>query len=492
MRNLIFAGRALTLLLSVTILATAGSRAWADDRFALAVGQHGDLLVFGPKGDKVADLPVPTIAQAVTIDGTTAFQISYGRDVDDKLSAILSPNATQPADLHFTILGKSVDADKMAVVTLTFSNNLNSVSVDPGYIGVVQVNNSKIRHHDLGDLSPAVATNEPIHEAPSNEMPAPAPRVSPQMAPRDVTSEPAPSEPTGPGPASVTSMPVSDTSMASPGTPGAPSHLFWAEPVTGPNGVPPAVGLYQMKLIELQGDAVSVHLPGGEFRNATDGMVIPSGSVITTGEDSSVAVFMGGINSIRLLPNSEIAITHHLEGSVRHTYIDLHRGTAFSRIGRRDGEKQDYEVRTPEGTAIAKGTNIADSYFNGHHYVFIVKGTVGLFVANQFLQDISGNGGGGIGMGSMPPANDEAQVLRSILLALQPFNLKTNAIVLHIQQGTASPGELAFYTAMIYDALLNEGFPPGHRTYLAAEVGAGVTVALHDLVPFESPEATPH
>jgi hypothetical protein len=244
-----------------------------------------------------------------------------------------------------------------------------------------------------------------------------------------------------------------------------------------------------MKLVELQGSA-TVHTPGGGFEDAADGMVIPSGSVVTTGADSSVAVFMGGINSVRLLPDSEVAITHHLEGGVRYTVIDLHRGTAFSRIGRRDGETQHYEVRTPQGTTLAKGTEIADSNFNGYHYAYCVKGTAGLYIANQFLKDISGDGGGAIGMGSMPPANDEAQVLRSILLALQPFNLKTNEIALHIQQGRATREELAFYTAMIYSALLNEGFPPGRQTYLAAQIGSAITVALHDLLPYFSRELT--
>lgn len=488
MRNLFSVGRVLTLSLSLILPVAAGSRAIADDRFALAVGQHGDLLVFGPKGDKVADLPVPTISQSVTVNGATTFQISYGRDVDDRLSAIISPNAAEPSDLHFSILGKDIDADKMAVVTLTFSSNLNSVSVDPGYIGVVQVNSRHIRHHDLDQSAPAVASSP----APISEMPGPsampAPRVNSEMAPRDPVDTSYVPETPGPGPASVSSE-TGETAMAAPGTPGAPSHLFWSEPVTGPDGVAPAVGLHQMKLVELQGTA-TVHTPGGGFEDATNGLVIPSGSVVTTGADSSVAVFMGGINSVRLLPDSEVAITHHLEGSVRYTVIDLHRGTAFSRIGRRDGETQHYEVRTPEGTALAKGTEIADSYFNGHHYTFIVKGTVGLFVANQFLKDISGDGGGAIGMASMPPANDEAQVLRGILLALQPFNLKTNEIVLHIQQGRATREELAFYTAMIYSALLNEGLPPGHQTYVAAQVGASVTIALHDLLPFFTGELT--
>jgi hypothetical protein len=488
MRNLLSAGRVLTLSLSLVIPLAATSRAVADDRFALAVGQHGDLLVFGPKGDKVADLPVPTISESVTVNGTTTFQVSYGRDVDDRLSAIISPSAAQPADLHFTILGKDIDADKMAVVTLTFSPSLNNVSVDPGYIGVVQVNSRHIRHHDLDETAPAVAsTPSPISEMPGPSA-MPAPRVNPEMAPRAPADTSYVPETPGPGPASVSST-TTETAMAAPGTPGAPSHLFWSEPVTGPDGTAPRVGLNQMKLVELQGSA-TVHTPGGGFEDGVDGMVIPSGSVVTTGADSSVAVFMGGINSVRLLPDSEVAITHHLEGSVRYTVIDLHRGTAFSRIGRRAGETQQYEVRTPEGTSIAKGTEIADSYFNGHHYTFIVKGTVGLYVANQFLKDISGDGGGAIGMASMPPANDEAQVLRSILLALQPFNLKTNEIALHIQEGRATQAEVAFYTAMIYSALLNEGFPPGRQTYVAAQVGAAVTVALHDLIPYYYPYLT--
>jgi hypothetical protein len=480
MRNLIAAGRVLTLALFIVLPAVAGSRALGDDRFAMAVGQHGDLIIFGPKGDKAADLTVPTISQSVTVNGTTTFQVSYGRDVDDRLSAIISPSAAQPADLHFTVLGKDIDADKMAVVTLTFSSTLNSVSVDPGYIGVVQVNSRHIRHHDMEETAPAVASApSPISEMPGpNGMPTP--RVTSQMAPREmpVASSPAASEPSSPAPSEAP-----QTSSFVPGSPGAPAHLFWSEPVTGPNGVAPRVGLNQMKLVELQGSA-TVHTPGGGFEDATEGLIIPSGSVVTTGADSSVAVFMGGINSIRLLPDSEVGITHHMEGSVRYTVIDLHRGTAFSRIGRRDGETQHYEVRTPEGTALAKGTEIASCNLNGHFYTFIVKGTVGLFAANQFLKDISGDGGGAIGMASIPPANDDAQILKGILLALQPFNLKTNEIALHIQEGTATRNEFAFYTAMIYSALIEEGHQPGRQTYIAAQVGAAVTVALHDLIPY--------
>jgi hypothetical protein len=73
------------------------------------------------------------------------FQVSYGRNAEGQLTAILTPNATGAADLHFNVCGKSVDADKSAVVTLTFSSNLKGVTVNAGYGGHVEVNSRKIR-----------------------------------------------------------------------------------------------------------------------------------------------------------------------------------------------------------------------------------------------------------------------------------------------------------------------------------------------------------
>jgi hypothetical protein len=470
--------------LSFLFLATAGGWLRADDRFSLTVGQHGDLLIFGPKGEKVADLPVPSISQAVTVNGSTSFQVSYGRDVNDRLTAILAPNAAQPVDLHFSCLGKNIDATNEAVVTLTFSRSLGSVSVDPGYIGVVQVNSGKIRHHDLADDSAIPAVPPP--EMPYHPMHTMAPATDNEAPPRE--------EPTTAS--STTPSPFPDASMASANpsyTPAPPAsgHLFWAEPVTGPNGHAPYVAVNQMKLVEVQG-SISVHPPGAQVEDGSDGQIIPSGSIVSTGDGSSAAIFIGGVDSIRLLPDSEVMVTHHLEGSTRHTIVDLRRGTAFSRVGHRNGETQQYEVRGLGGTALARGTELANSLQNGHFYTFVEKGTVGLFAAGQFLQDVTGNGGSSIGIGAYPPAGDGSQILTAILTELQPFNTKTNLVALHVEQGSATKAELAYYTAAIYGALLEEGLPPGGKTYLAAEVGAAVTVALHDLLPFVTPETTPH
>ena len=499
MRKLFRAGRGQTLLALLVLFGiAAASTARADDRFAIAVGQHGDLLIYGPKGEKVADLPIPSISQPVTVNGTTSFQVSYGRDVNDRLTAILAPNPTQPEDLHFSVLNKSIDADKSAVVTLTFSRGLGSVTVDPGYVGLVQVNSEKVRHHDLADEYGPAPTPAPIYQPVSTSPPpttaynpapapvssTPAPLLNPTGAPGDTSSASSSSLPDGSGPENPAMA-----SDASSGAAPADTHLYWSEPVTDPNGNAPHVGLHQMKLVEVQG-AVSVHTPGGDEVDGTEGMIVPSGSVVSTSDGSSAAVFIGGVDSARLMPNSDVGVVDHFDGSVRHTTIDLQKGTVFSRIGHRAGETEKYEVSTPEGVAAARGTEVCDSRYNGHHYVFVLKGDVGLYVASQLLTEIIGHGGSGIGMGAMPPAGDGAALLRHILQEVQQFNTKTNLVLHHIHDGTATGAELAYYTAAIYGALIQEGFTPGIDTYLAAQIGAVVTVAFHDLVPYQMPPAT--
>ena len=127
------------LLLSTVLMLTGAMVASAAERFSMAVGSHDLLTVFNAQGERKAELPLPAISQTVVVDGMT-FQVSYGRDADNLLTAIVAPNPTEPQDLHFNVLGKSIDTDKQAVVTLTFSKNLSSVRIDPGYIGKVEVN----------------------------------------------------------------------------------------------------------------------------------------------------------------------------------------------------------------------------------------------------------------------------------------------------------------------------------------------------------------
>ena len=144
---------------------TWGAR--AAERFSLALGSHDLLVVSDAKGAPQTELPLPTISQSVTV-GEATFQVSYGRDSDNLLTAILSPNPAEPQDLHFTVLGKSVDSDKLAVVTLTFSKEARQVKIDPGYVGEVQVN-SRMLQHDSAANRPMQHANGSLASLPGSQ-----------------------------------------------------------------------------------------------------------------------------------------------------------------------------------------------------------------------------------------------------------------------------------------------------------------------------------
>jgi hypothetical protein len=146
MSKLFSPGRLHTFLAAMVCLVAATSLGRAEDRFALAIGPHDVLAVFGPKGEKGPEITPNSLATPVTVSGIS-FQVSYGRDSAQRLTAIISPDAASPSDLHFNVLGKAIDADKSSVVTLTFSANARSVSIDPGMVGRVEVNSRRLPHN---------------------------------------------------------------------------------------------------------------------------------------------------------------------------------------------------------------------------------------------------------------------------------------------------------------------------------------------------------
>ncbi len=465
----------------------------ADDHFALAVGSHDTLIVFGPKGERVAQLPVPSISTSVTV-GATSFQVSYGRDANDLLTAIIAPNPAQPQDLHFNVLNKSIDANPQAVVTLTFSSNLNHVSVDPGYVGTVAVNSENMRHRDLADAetptTPYVPrpVSHPTAEVASTDVPDRAPAPPPARI-----ESPAPMEGgsmSTPPPAARTAA-LEDTGSTAPlpGTPAvaaggepiangtilpapqfAPTPhaneaavaagggetvasnggqpLYWSEPITPPDGPPPTVGMDQMKLVEVHGP-VTIEMPNGSSEPATDGSLIPSGATVKTDDDATAAVFMGGVNSARLMPDSEAKVSQSMVGSTRSTHIDLHEGTVFSRVGHRDGERQDYEVRTPEGVAAARGTQLLSNRHDHHTYLGVGEGTVqfsGPGIPTESIHNIGATPGAAGSYG----VEDAMQVIIQALIAAQPYNFKLNAALSDVATGHATSREQAYVRGITY------------------------------------------
>ena len=545
MRKFFLSHRFQTLSLALVIAFTASTIAFGSDRFALAVGAQGKLVIFGPKGDRVAELAIPSISAPVTV-GDVSFQVSYGRDANDLVTAIIAPSASSPQDLHFNVLNKSVDANKLAVVTLTFTQGFKSVAVDPGYIGLVQVNAHSIKHHELADDTYV----PPHHTAPAAPAPHMVAKLEPVPAPVHheaatapetsiVSTAPAAGEPvenklppvedvaaSSEAPSSLVPPPIISGTPYSEGIPrplptasatasGEPTlkkeKLYWSEPVTPPSGSPPSVGISEMKLVQVDGP-VLVTLANGETKSGENGMILPSGSSVVTSDTATAAIFMGGVNSARLMPDCHLKVTQNLNGSVRKTTIDLEHGAVFSRIGRRSGETQDYQVRTPEGVAAARGTefmtfrgDISDikdmrpsvtsnaSWIGGrllawsptllghglisdvtlplfaaatappsrifnkggqqvygspHFYIFVAKGTVNVSVNGQVYQVLSGNTSN-LGAAVVPPYGNAETVLQVILEILQPHNHNLNSLLSLINSGTANSSEKAFYDHLI-------------------------------------------
>jgi hypothetical protein len=495
-----------TSLIALLLVGNCASYAMADDSFALAPGAHDDLVIFGPKGEQVAELSIPTISQAVTV-GSTSFQISYGRDANNYVTAILAPSSAQPQSLHFTVLNKTVEADKQAVVTLTFPDSRH-VIVDPGYIGTVTVNSHTLRHRDLADSVPVAPAPAPVRTAPApapapviqhavadvqlHDIPAPAsqsapappvqhpaPTISHQAETATSSSEPPPpsdgptaNEQTGsiqPSPlapppllGSMFSQPPNSVPKGTAGlTPPPAKKLYWAEPITPPSGTAPTVGIDEMKLVAVHGP-VTLTLPNGEKKSAADGMLIPSGTSIATTENSSAAVFMGGVDSARLLPNTQAKVSQNLNGSTRKTNIDVKSGTIFSRVGHRPGEKQDYEVRTPEGVAAARGTSFAVSVTTASgHEVTVCATQDGVVTltdsSNGHVITVTPMNSGQISIGSIPglPINTLRDIFVAFLSALQQFNTNMQAIA-NMTNPTAA--DLAYYNS-------NYGFDSNTQFY---------------------------
>jgi biopolymer transport protein ExbD len=154
----------------------------------------------------------------------------------------------------------------------------------------------------------------------------------------------------------------------------------WIEPITPPDAPPGlAIPPDQMQIREPQGD-VEVALPNApaNFAPVNDGMVVPNGAVIKTGANATAAVLFGGVDSARLMPNSAAAIQQTLTAASRAVEVDLTSGGVFSKVGQQIGVKGEYEVHTPNGTAVAHGTDFVTIITGNRTDVWIEQGTVSL------------------------------------------------------------------------------------------------------------------
>jgi biopolymer transport protein ExbD len=227
----------------------------------------------------------------------------------------------------------------------------------------------------------------------------------------------------------------------------APRELYlsevrdWLEPITPPD-MPASLGIAPdvMQIREMHGD-VQMALPASPsaFAAATEGQTIPDGAIVKTGADGSAAVLFGGVNSARLAPSSQASVEQTITPELRSTRVDLKSGAVFSKVGLRPGEKQDYEVRTPEGTAMAKGTDFLTVAAADHADVFVAQGVVE-FVGpdGKRLGEVKSTGKGELEVLQSSPG-DAAAVTDELTLALDfipTVNLKVKGLRDKVASGT--------------------------------------------------------
>lgn len=466
--------RSWSLLLALALMGSLPI--FSEDNFSLSFDSNARLVITGAKNKTAVVLPPATVDQVVRV-GDTSFHASYGQDEHGSPTAVFSPDASDPKDLHFDVLSNKVDADSKAIVTMTFSNTHDNVHIDPGSSGFVYINSAPSKPSTLSNPG----SDKPLPESIGNSPSAPVHIMCDSMW---YEYTPAIEEP--------------NLYVAGPPPPKVPSPpYYWSEPVTSPLGTSPTVGPEEMRLVECQGE-VELHLADGTTQMATEGRVVPSGAILVTQSRASVAVFMGGVNSVRLMPNTEVKICQDVEGSVRNTLIDLDRGTAFSRVGSRHGERQNYQVRTSQGTATATGTEFADVEQNHRHYLFVVKGSVNF--SNGRMQEAVSGLSDQVGSsvfednqtdchcfvfhsGLAAPLQthqdiETSRVLYDILNQVQPYNRKMVSLLGLILDGTATEKQLSYYNNIkrIY-------FDPSKNDYhfYSAQI----------LNPFQTPPLTP-
>jgi hypothetical protein len=129
---------------------------------------------------------------------------------------------------------------------------------------------------------------------------------------------------------------------------------------------------------------VEYALPGSlSFRTAPAGLKLPVGSQVRTGPGSEAIVTVVSGAAIRLDEKTTITL-NEMEfakqgGRVtkRKATIDLADGTISALIDPRNPEVTDFRIKTPQGSAAARGTFYGVSVNKGQTFVKVNEGKVG-------------------------------------------------------------------------------------------------------------------
>lgn len=118
--------------------------------------------------------------------------------------------------------------------------------------------------------------------------------------------------------------------------------------------------------------------PAGQAAHALkEGDIIAVGSTIKTAADSSATITMTTTSAIRLGANAEAVVAEIVESKEEpRVLLDLKNGTIGALVKPETSGKMDFKIKTPSGTAVAKGAFYSVSVENGKGYVQTKDGEV--------------------------------------------------------------------------------------------------------------------
>ena len=340
--------------------------------FNLKVSQ--DLLtVVSATGETVVQIPKGTVGKQVKV-GASEFLLSFGKDVRNNLSAIISPVLDKNSPLSFSTLDKEVKTDGNAIVSVRYSKALSTAEIDSGFLGRVTV--SDIKGYTPESLTPAslVADAKPISNTNSE---ADLPKIS-------TSSQATPPNSTKPSDSSMVSLPQKEgkgilTVLKEQGIKGLfdsknmvaglerskKSKLVSANTPDPKKSTP----MGAMKVMATEVFAKSANDKPGEIRlldlkgsvlvdgrPVTDGAMISQKSVITTDSSSAVVAVIGGLHLVTIHEKSSIAITQEFKEKKMMTLVELKSGNIFADVNHRKGMTQDFKIKTEKGTVSATGS----------------------------------------------------------------------------------------------------------------------------------------
>lgn len=347
--------------------------------FTLKVNQE-ELAVVSATGATIVQIPQGTVGKQVKV-GASEFLLSFGKDVRNNLSAILSPVLDRNTPLSFSTLDKEVKTDGNAIVSVRYSNALSTAEIDPGFLGRVTV--SDLKGYSPATLTPAslMSDAKPISKTnKETETPkistSPSVTSTPSTVSNNISSDPLPqkdslrSQEEGKGIFTVLKEEgikglFDSKNMVSGLERSKKSKLVSVNQPDLKKSIPVGV----MKVIPPEQFAKAANDKTGEIRllglkgsvlvdgkPVTDGAMVSQKSVISTNGSSSVVAVIGGIHLVTVHEKSSVAITQELKEKQMMTLVELKSGNIFADVNHRKGMTQDFKIKTAKGAVSATGS----------------------------------------------------------------------------------------------------------------------------------------